>query len=75
MKSDPQTTRRGRPPKTVEIKSPIPKVYSQEFLEGFNHGVSECRRTLTARLPYFQTDWHNGIMNFVRLFDEMKDKP
>jgi hypothetical protein len=67
--------KRGRPAKVAETPKPPEKVYSQEFIDGFNHGVSECRRTLTARLPYFQTDWHVGIMNFVRLFDEMKDKP
>lgn len=71
-----KTTRRGRPAKVEEVKtSPIPKVYSRDFLKGFNHGVAECRRHLTARLPYHATDWHNAIMEFVTAFDQMKDKP
>lgn len=70
------TTKRGRPPNAVESQpAPIPKTYSSDFLAGFNHGVSECRRHLTARLPYFETDWNRAIMSYVKAFDEMKDKP
>jgi hypothetical protein len=68
--------KRGRPPRASDaLPNVAVPVRTQEFIDGFNHGIDEAARHLTARLPYYQTDWHNAIMEFVKAIRGMKDKP